>query len=213
MIKWLTVFLGSLLFLLISHILLMIDLTVEGSYIFIAIKTIRVVSALSLIGILASPFFFPEILYGLPRFPEPNKIIKTEAIETPSLPKASKNISKQFESTYLHAIDEKADAYMKEFRPYLQADINLIAFSKLINIPAHHLAYCFRELKQQSFNDYRNEWRIKHAKKLIVEGKSSELSMEGIGLLSGFSSRNTFYSSFKKVEGISPGSFSTKLVK
>ncbi len=73
MTKWLTVFLGSLLFLLISHILLMIDLTVEGPYIFFTIKTIRVVSATALIGILVSPFFFPGILTVCPGFLSPTR--------------------------------------------------------------------------------------------------------------------------------------------
>jgi len=101
MTKWLTVFLGSLFFLLISHILLMIDLTVEGSYIFFTIKTIRVVSAAGLIGMLVSPFFFPGILYGLPRFPELNKNLKAKVAETSSMLTASKSVATHFESAYL----------------------------------------------------------------------------------------------------------------
>jgi len=213
MTKWLTVFLGSLLFLLISHILLMIDLTMEGSYIFFTIKTIQVVSAAGLIGILVSPFFFPGILYGLPRFPESKKNLKAEVAEIYSMPKTSKSVAMHFESAYLISIGKKADAYMNEFQPYRQSDFNLAAFSKLINIPAHHFAYCFREIKQQSFNDYRNMWRVNHAKNLIMEGKSSALSIEGIGLLSGFSSRKTFYTAFKKAEGISPGLFASQINK
>jgi AraC-like DNA-binding protein len=99
---------------------------------------------------------------------------------------------------------------MKELQPYLQSDCNLAYFSKLTKIPVHHLAYYFREEKRQSFNDFRNEWRIKHAKNLIKEGKNAELTLEAIGLLSGFSSRNTFFTAFKKAEGISPGSYAAK---
>jgi AraC-like DNA-binding protein len=50
----------------------------------------------------------------------------------------------------------------------------------------------------------------KHAKNLIKEGKNAELTLEAIGLLSGFSSRNTFFTAFKKAEGISPGSYAAK---
>jgi AraC-like DNA-binding protein len=96
---------------------------------------------------------------------------------------------------------------MKQFQPYLQPDFNLTQFSVLVHIPTHHLAYYFREEKKQSFIDYRNIWRVNHAKTLIKEGKASDLTLEAIGLLSGFSNRNTFFIAFKKAEGISPGAF------
>ncbi len=81
---------------------------------------------------------------------------------------------------------------MKDYKPYLQSDCNLAYIAKLTKIPAHHISYFFREVRHQSFNDYRNTWRVEHAKNLILEGKTDDLSMEGIGSLSGFSSRNTF---------------------
>ncbi|MBN1541386.1 AraC family transcriptional regulator [candidate division KSB1 bacterium] len=62
----------------------------------------------------------------------------------------------------------------------------------------------FREIRKQSFNDFRNQWGVEHAKRLIQEGKASELTLEGIGLSSGFSSRNTFFNALKKFEGVSP---------
>ena len=99
---------------------------------------------------------------------------------------------------------------MREEKPYLQPDCNLALLSKLINIPAHHLAYFFREVKNQPFTDFRNEWRVTHAKKLILEGKTKELTLEAIGLLSGFSTRNTFYTAFRKTEGSPPSAFVDK---
>ena len=96
---------------------------------------------------------------------------------------------------------------MQEQQPYLQPDFNLGQFSVLIQIPTHHLAYFFREVKMQSFNDYRNECRIFHAKKLILQGKADEYTLEAIATLSGFTNRNTFFIAFKKVEGISPSAF------
>lgn len=42
---------------------------------------------------------------------------------------------------------------------------------------------------------------------MIHEGKASEMTLEAIGMISGFSSRNAFISDFKKHEGVSPGSY------
>jgi YesN/AraC family two-component response regulator len=99
---------------------------------------------------------------------------------------------------------------MKEVQPYLHPDFNLAQFSVLTHIPVHHLGYYFREEKKQHFNDYMNEWRINHAKILIQEGKATELTLEAIGLKCGFPNRDSFRTTFKKVEGISPSAFVAK---
>ena len=102
------------------------------------------------------------------------------------------------------------DECMQQLQPYQQNDCNLAYMAKLTGIPAHHLAYYFREEQRQPFNEYRNFWRVKHAKNLIREGKTKELTLEAIGLLSGFSTRNTFYTAFRKIEGTPPSAFVDK---
>ena len=102
---------------------------------------------------------------------------------------------------------------MLELQPFLQPDLNMAQFAVTIQIPVHHLAYYFREVKKQSFSDYRNKWRIDNAKKLISEGKASGLTLEAIGLQSGFATRNTFLTAFKRSEGISPNTFVAQISK
>jgi AraC-like DNA-binding protein len=205
LIKWLLVLLGFLFILVFSHIFLLGKAFMEqDTKLLFTLNFMQILSAIGLTGLLISPFFFPDILYGLPQLPMPASL--------PGTNKKSKmhhgNFTKQnpdFETEYLLSIQQKANAYMMEFQPYLQTDCNLASFSKLIKIPAHHLAYYFREEKKQSFNDYRNEWRVVHSKNLIKQGKSKELTLEAIGSLSGFSSRNAFFTAFKKFEGLTPG--------
>ncbi|MCF8398303.1 MAG: helix-turn-helix transcriptional regulator [Bacteroidales bacterium] len=211
-VKWLMVLLGFLFILIISHIFLLKEsFELKDSVPFFTLNFMQVLSLIGLTGLLISLFFFPGILYGLPQLPVPetsnrSKIKNHEAYRV-YLPENKAT----FESEYLNSIQLKADACMKELQPYLHPDCNLAYLARLTKIPAHHFSFLFREIKNQSFNDYRNEWRIKHAKLLISEGRSSELSMEGIGMASGFSSRNTFYNAFRKNEGISPGLYAAKL--
>ncbi len=42
---------------------------------------------------------------------------------------------------------------------------------------------------------------------MITDGKANEMTLEAIGLLSGFSSRNTFLLAFKKIGGTTPQAF------
>jgi AraC-like DNA-binding protein len=233
--RWLTIFLASLFILVVSHILLLFDFTTTSVNLSFLFQTLQIVAVIALSGLLVSPFFFPGILYGLPRFPATVEISKGTATTTESMPvyegilfsettpnhssgndslppEIRSNTSK-FESDYLDFIGIQTEQCMHDFKPYLQQDFNLAQLSVLVNIPVHHLAYYFREVKQMSFTDFRNRWRIKHAKNLIIEGKSNDLTLEAIGILSGFSSRNTFLLAFKKAEGISPQVFLSQIKK
>ncbi len=225
---WLMILLGSFFILVVSQILIMFDFTTDNSSLYFLLKTLRVISTLGLAGMLVSPFFFPGILYGLPRLPRNKTVLRNDGFTTVPAPDGNqtpgrlnqeievdtvtiapviKNTTSGFESDYLILIGNQAEACMKEFQPYLQQDFNLAQLSVLLKIPVHHLAYYFREIKKMSFTDFRNSWRVDHAKNLIYEGKCNELTLEAIGFLSGFASRNTFLNAFKKAEGISPQSF------
>ena len=208
MTKWLCLLLGFLLILEVTQILLIIRaFETHFSELFFTLNVLRIISVAGLIGLLISPFFFPAILYGLPRFPESNTTMKNNEEKPDTIHEEHRKNSNHFESDYLLSIHQKADFCMKEVQPYLQHDFNLAHLSVHTQIPVHHLSYYFREEKKQHFNDYRNEWRIKHAKNLIRKGRANEFTLETIGLQSGFSS------TFKKVEGITPSTFAAQVKK
>lgn len=209
--KWLFILLGSLLVLLFCQFLLVVkSFEMHFSDLFFTVNIFRIISVISLTGLLISPFFFPNILYGMPRmpeFPQPLSQDKGKPLKPVNVPVRQAN---SFESDYITSIEQRAEFYMMQHKLYLNPDCNLALFSKHINVPAHHLAYYFREVKKKPFNDFRNEWRINHAKKLIEEGKAGEMTLEAIGMLSGFSSRNAFITDFKKLAGESPGSYAAR---
>ena len=208
--KWLSVFLGFQLILISSYLFSMFITFTKSSDVFFTLNLIQIISGVGLAGLLISPFFFPGILYGLPHIPEPVTNVNKE--EKPDLLSGeSKKSTPNFEAIYIIEMQKKADSCMREFQPFLQPDLNLIRFSDIIQLPTHHLAYYFREIKKQAFNDYCNECRVEYAKSLMLEGKTGELTLEAVGILSGFTNRSTFFRAFKKAEDISPGSFLVKM--
>ena len=209
--KWLYCLLGFVFVLVTTQIPLVIkSFELHFTEYYFTLKIIQAISATGLIGLLVSPFFFPSILYGLPRVPLQKRPSASSARGEQKKQTSPRPKNHLFETEYLKTIEMQAISAMKELRPYLSSDCNLFSFSKLINVPAHHLAYYFREVKGQHFNDFRNEWRINHAKTLIKEGRSSEITLEAIGMLSGFSSRNAFIADFKKSQGVSPGAYASR---
>jgi AraC-like DNA-binding protein len=206
MLKWIILLLAFVLLLSSSHILLIIlTFKMHFSDLAFSLNIIRVLSLLGLIGLLISPFFFPSILYGLPRLPVAvNQMEKESGRMNITEPIKSQN---QYENTYLQSIGQRMDIFMQEKQPYLLSQFNINHLAVQLEVPVHHMAYFLREVKKQTFSEYRNKWRIEHAKKLIEEGKSNELTLEAIAGLSGFSNRNSFRSTFQKTEGICPSTF------
>jgi AraC-like DNA-binding protein len=211
MTKWLAFLIGFLLLLVISQILnIARAFNMDFSDLYFSLNFVRILSGLGLIGLLISPFFFPAILYGLPRLPKPETPLDSTDHATEKPINGNNKTRYNLESDYLSDIHQKTEEFMREAQPYLQPGFNLPQLSAQIQVPTHHLGYFFREVKRQHFNEYRNEWRINHAKKLIEEGKANQMTLEAIGLLSGFSSRNAFITDFKKFEGESPGSYASR---
>lgn len=215
MIKWLSVLLGFVFLLIISHIyVLTLSAIVKNSNLFHTFNILQVASFTGLTGLLISPLFFPSILYGLPR------ILSTQAKtvdERRPIPFDNQDDKRTkvpfFELDYLEQIGNKIEVVFAQSQPYLQQEFSMAQLATLTHIPLHHLAYFFREHNGDSFHNFRNRWRVEYSKKLIREGQSRRLTLEAIGQSSGFSSRNTFFVAFKRLEGISPRDYAQRSAK
>ena len=206
MLKWLMLLTGFTFLLSVTHIILIIDtFKLDFSEIAFGVNVVRVISILGLTGLLISPFLFPEILYGLPRMPVSRNRASKEPVEIQE--EELKKSSFHLENQYLESIEQRMEAFMETDQPYLSPDFNLNQLAIQLEVPFHHLSYYFREIRKQTFSDYRNKWRVDHAKKLIEEGKTNQLTLEAIATLSGFSNRNAFRSVFQKTEGVCPSTF------
>jgi len=210
MIKWLFFLLGFQFILITSRTLLLLGTIYIDTQIFHSLNILQVLSMVGLIGLLISLLVYPEILYGMPRVPDSiSPPLPEEEVSDPLVPKTTYN-KISLEQDYLRYIGEKADSCMQENQPFICPDFNMTRFSVLTNIPIHHLAYYFSKTKKQTFGDFRNQWRINYAKKLITEGKAALQTLEAIGLQSGFFTRSTFLKAFKKLEGITPSDFASQ---
>lgn len=93
-------------------------------------------------------------------------------------------------------------------KPYLKSDLTLQALSQEINIKPHYLSQIINQYHQKNFSDFVNFYRVKEAQKLILQ--NSNLKIEAIGYESGFNTKTTFYTAFKKVSGCTPSEYRKK---
>ncbi|MFT6842654.1 MAG: AraC-like DNA-binding protein [Psychroserpens sp.] len=81
-------------------------------------------------------------------------------------------------------------------------DVKLIDFSSEIHISPHKLSQLLNDNLGKSFASFINEYRIEESQKLLRENKN--YTLEAIGFEAGFSSKSSFYATFKKLVGVTP---------
>lgn len=94
-------------------------------------------------------------------------------------------------------------SYFEEQKPYLHSELCMNDLSVDLNIPKHHLTEVLNTDIQKNFFLFVNTYRIECAKKALLS-KSKFFSIEAIGYDCGFSSKSSFYTTFKKMTGKTP---------
>ena len=161
----------------------------------------------------ASLLLFPQILYGVPRI-EKNKITPSGNLSTnpPVENLTTENNPADLDNPNpFEELSRKIEAFIYKNKPYLNEDFSLTDLSIEFKVPHHHISYCFRNILKIKFTDLRTSLRIEYAAKLLQEEMALDLSINGIAKKSGFPSRSSFYSSFKKIKGLTPIDFLEKI--
>jgi AraC-like DNA-binding protein len=110
--------------------------------------------------------------------------------------------------------DEQAELILDRLRqmmakekPYLETGLTLSELSGRLFISSNHLSQVLNAKLGKSFFDFVNGYRVEEAKRLLVSPLSGRLSILGIGMEAGFSSKSAFYTAFKKSTGVTPSKF------
>jgi len=141
----------------------------------------------------------PQILYGVPTLKtREHTLIGRDPLEI------SSDI---FEEDPFYKVSKKIIEHLKTQKPFLDPEFNMEMLSEQIHVPKHHLYYCFGNIIKVKFATIRNRLRVEHAKSLLMEGKSQNIKLEGIGFESGFNSRSHFFATFKEETGMTPSEF------
>jgi AraC-like DNA-binding protein len=125
---------------------------------------------------------------------------------------AEKEITEQIDAKKEGLIDEQLmleiannlEKVMKEEKPYLNKNLSLNLLADKLNSSTHILSYVLNTHHKVNFYNYINNFRIHYCKALLKNPKKQHLSIEGIAFESGFGSKSTFNTLFKKQSGMTP---------
>lgn len=96
-----------------------------------------------------------------------------------------------------------SDQIVKE-KLFLDQDLSLGALAKIVNLKPKELTLIINKGFGDNFYHFINCYRVQHYKFLLEQSDSDIVSIEGRAYNCGFKSKSTFYSAFKKIEGITP---------
>ena len=99
---------------------------------------------------------------------------------------------------------------MEVEKKFLNPQFTVEDCAKELHTNRRYISQVINEYHETNFNNFVNEYRVKEARKLLVNPEFNNYSLNGIASMSGFHSRATFNSAFKKYTGLTPSYFKRK---
>lgn len=108
---------------------------------------------------------------------------------------------------HLTRLKEQLVYLMEHDKVFTDPTLDLPNLARYMSITTHELSYLLNQGFGQSFFQYMNTHRVEEARRLLLDPAFRHLNMVGVAFQSGFSSKTTFNTTFKKHTGQSPSQF------
>ncbi|WP_452600841.1 helix-turn-helix domain-containing protein [Pontimicrobium sp. MEBiC06410] len=102
---------------------------------------------------------------------------------------------------------EKLENEIINNKAYLNPKLSLEQLSNTLNLNESYISQQIKLNSNMSFNDYINNLRIKNAKQILGNKDYDNYTIVSIGLESGFNSKSSFYTAFKKFTNKTPAQY------
>jgi AraC-like DNA-binding protein len=180
----------------------------------------HVIMALAFFLLSVYLFFKPEILYGTLKTTLPGPVIKTDTalsipvpLPVPEILPVAEPVQEEInaerketllneELVSLHA--KKIEEHLLVHQSFRKQGITITQLAVELSMPMHHLSYVLNFHYKQRFTDFISQYRVDYVRRLLKEEEWRKLKLETLATEAGFSSRSTFFSTFKKVTGLTP---------
>lgn len=114
--------------------------------------------------------------------------------------------STQFDALF-NDLDQKLSSYIVDEKPYLNASLSLNELAKKIGTNEKYLSIFINTRYGVNFATFINSYRLEEAKKMLLSNDFKQYTIESIANKSGFNSKSSFNSLFKKQVGMTPTDF------
>ena len=108
-------------------------------------------------------------------------------------------------------IKNKLVALMTAEKPYLSQDLTLQKLAERLRTSSHNLSEVINTKLNTSYYDFVNRYRIEEFKNRLADPESERYNLLSIAFDSGFQSKGTFNSIFKKFSGMTPSEYKARV--
>mgnify|MGYP003581416481 CR=1 FL=1 len=130
-----------------------------------------------------------------------------EKFEIPSPAIEQKDEKNSLPAEKLNEIVARTLSAMDQGRLFLQSELTLQNIADNLKLPAYQVSQAINEGLNKTFYDLVNGYRVEEAKRLLLDPKTKNNKILAIAFDSGFNSKTTFNTVFKKFTGLTPSDF------
>jgi AraC-like DNA-binding protein len=124
----------------------------------------------------------------------------------------SQQFSEQYNEQYIE-FGQQMEYYMTNHKPYLDGELTIHQLADMLEVPSAKISIYLNHYLNKNFFTYINEYRVMEAKRRIADTAYNHLTLVSIGLDSGFNSKSSFNSLFKKYTSQTPSEYKKRIVQ
>ena len=102
---------------------------------------------------------------------------------------------------------ESIDAILIKGKGYLEPDFSAQQLAERLGISAFTLSRLLKAISGKSYSDIVHAHRIQDATRHLKDKRFAPYSVDDIGMMVGFKNRQSFFTAFKKLIGMTPDKF------
>ncbi|AZA77186.1 AraC family transcriptional regulator [Chryseobacterium sp. G0186] len=131
------------------------------------------------------------------------------ALLYPHLPMVQDNTPQEYKESITadNLYFQKLELLCKDEHIYTDSTLNREKVAEKLGISAGYLSQIVNTITGDNFAHYINQYRVEAVKEMISNSEYENYTLLTMGLESGFTSKTTFYNSFKKVTGQTPNEY------
>ena len=136
-----------------------------------------------------------------------NELSKGQNAEFQNQPESAKN--QRFNTD--HPLYVRLVELFTKDQVYLDSKLSLQSLANKMEVSKSYVSALINETTGGSFYDLVNQYRVNHFVEMLNDGKAKEFTLLSLAYQSGFNSKSTFQSAFKKITGKTPTNFLKEL--
>lgn len=138
--------------------------------------------------------------------------IKSEESNSDASPNTPKYARVKIDEEEFAEIAQRMKSYIEESRCYTNPELKMSELAEELGMSSSKLSQVFSLFVKENYYEFINKYRLAEFKRLIEEGEYKKFTLTALSEKCGFK-KSSFFSTFRRVEGMTPTEYMKKVKK